>query len=459
VSDGGTSERAALARLEDLLARREERPLTEAEERELCACLGTPEGRRRLVAHQLLTTELGARLSGPDLSDDLHPRARVPRPVLAGAAVGALAAGALVLFLVKDRTPTRPPAAPKATMSSARGVVTAPPPPPPRFRLEPTPSSPVRALAPDEARLARPGGFYAELAAASTQAVTRQRAWKPDGSGLYLENREAWRCSASQRYGLDTLIAAAVLGRADWLAEAWPSVEATFAHQRPDGGFGDAPVCAAVYLGQLAVALDTLAQSPLGKETAARVTALHPALRRAADWLARPKVLAALREEKPSTPTPDFAGAAALASFAVRLEDPTLLAAAVELADSGLSTQRADGAFIHQGGPDSAYQTFRTLQLHWLLSTLPLPRYEAAARAAGDWLRTRILPDGSLDLTGNSYNKPCDPAAPACKPPHFRSPDLRLVLLVHAARFDPSARPLADRVYEAEVAAARRNRR
>ena len=72
----------------------------------------------------------------------------------------------------------------------------------------------------------------------------------------------------------------------------------------------------------------------------------------------------------------------------------------------GLSRQTAEGVIPEKGGWDSGYQAFSVLYaLDWL-EYFQGSGYDAQVRSmlehAMAWERTRILPDGSVDVTGNT---------------------------------------------------------
>jgi len=239
---------------------------------------------------------------------------------------------------------------------------------------------------------------------------------RPDAQGFTGGNRanNQWVESGPQRGSARGVIAAVV---ADDLAAAddcWRGIEVAFAHQRADGGFdaiikpngassregGAAVETAYFFLQELGRAILVIRQSPHEAHFHDRIVALEPKLRRACDF-----ILAGYDTIIPKvghTVNRVIIAAKAFGTCGLVVGDDRMLACSRKLIAHALTLRDAEGVFIEQGGRDSSYNVVSILMGQVLALHLPLPEFEAALPAAATWQITCILPNGEVDVSGNT---------------------------------------------------------
>lgn len=95
-------------------------------------------------------------------------------------------------------------------------------------------------------------------------------------------------------------------------------------------------------------------------------------------------------------------GAKALGLGGLMLDDPALVAQAHRLMKYAIGLRDADGVFLENGGRDSSYNIVSVLFGQVLTMHVPMPEAEAAFGDAVRWQISRILPNGEVDVTGNT---------------------------------------------------------
>jgi hypothetical protein len=238
----------------------------------------------------------------------------------------------------------------------------------------------------------------------------------PDANDFTGNNRAhgKWIESGPQRGSCRGVIAAVVAGDLAAADNAWRGIEAAFAHQRPDGGFVANPQAngkvssafnanvetAYFFLQELGRAILVIRQSPHEAHFHARLAALEPKLRRAADYIASgfdtivPKVGHSVNRV--------IIAAKAFGTCGVVLGDESLIAQARRLVAHALTLRDQEGIFIENGGRDSSYNVVSILFGSVLARHVSLPEFEAVLPAAVAWQLTRVLPTGEIDVKNNT---------------------------------------------------------
>lgn len=239
---------------------------------------------------------------------------------------------------------------------------------------------------------------------------------KPDAKGFTGGNRANgfWIEVGPQRGSCRGVIAAVVAGDLALADDCWRGIEVAFAHQRADGGFDaivkpngstsrDGPAAvetAYFFLQELGRAILVIRQSPYENHFHDRLVALHPKLRRAADFL-----LAGYDTIIPKvghTVNRVIIAAKAFGLCGLVLDDSRMIEKSRKLIKHALTLRDKEGVFIERGGRDSSYNVVSILFGQVLALHLPLPAFEAALPAAVAWQVTRILPSGEVDPRGNT---------------------------------------------------------
>ncbi len=238
----------------------------------------------------------------------------------------------------------------------------------------------------------------------------------PDANGFTGNNRAhgSWIESGPQRGSCRGVIAAVVAGDLAAADHAWRGIDVAFAHQRPDGGFISNPQAngkvssafdanvetAYFFLQELGRAILVIRQSPHEAHFKARIAALEPKLRRAADYINSgydtiiPKVGHSVNRV--------IIAAKAFGTCGVVLGDGKLIAQARRLIAHAITLRDKEGVFIENGGRDSSYNVVSILFGSVLALHVSLPEFEAILAAAVAWQLSRVLPSGEIDVRNNT---------------------------------------------------------
>ncbi|MBM3873487.1 MAG: hypothetical protein FJ382_07075 [Verrucomicrobia bacterium] len=239
---------------------------------------------------------------------------------------------------------------------------------------------------------------------------------RPDANGLSGSNRLAgrWLEAGPQRGSCRGVIAGVVLDDLALAEDAWRGIEVAFAHQRDDGGFvanlrpngksarpfGAAVETAFFFLQEMGRAVLVIRQSPHEPVFRERLAALEPKLRRAGRFIL--SGYDTIIDNSSKAVNRIFIAAKAFGLCGRVLRDEEVLAAAHRLVAHGLTLRDAQGIFIENGGRDSSYNAVSILFGQVLALHVPIPEFEAALPAAVAWQISRIRPDGSIEVEGNS---------------------------------------------------------
>ncbi len=238
----------------------------------------------------------------------------------------------------------------------------------------------------------------------------------PDEQGFIGSNRTMgkWIEAGTQRGGCRGVIAGVVtddLARAD---DNWRSVEATFAHQREDGGFiandrpngtsakafGAAVETAYFFLQEFGRMVLVIRESPHEAHFHDRIAALEPKVRRACAFIS--SGYDALIHDSSHAVNRIVIAAKAFGTCGVMLHDDQLIATSRKLIAHAITLRDADGIFIENGGRDSSYNNVSILFGTILGLHVPIPEFAAVLPAAMKWELSRIKPNGQIDVSGNT---------------------------------------------------------
>ena len=289
---------------------------------------------------------------------------------------------------------------------------------------------------------------------------------EPDENGLVGFHRQQgeWYQLGYQRAGCRHLLGGVLAGDRPRMEKAWTSIEAAFARQREDGGFlvrarpGRPPLdfdaqveTTYFYLQALAQALLVLEESPYASEFRQRVDDLKPRIRRAAGFVL--SGYDGIVTKVGHTANRLLIAAKGLGLCGVLLEDEKMKQAARDLV--GLALQRRDdeGVFIEAGGRDSSYNAVSLLMAQALALHLPDERIEPAMRQAMAWQLTRIQPDGTIRVDGNTRTGLGQERSREGGAKGVNTREVAVALCYHAVMYDrPELVPLAQRIAARRVA-------
>jgi hypothetical protein len=249
-----------------------------------------------------------------------------------------------------------------------------------------------------------------------------RRVW-PAADGALGRNQKGW-FHARFQMGLHHLARRAVERQDAAEADAYVRALAlAFAHQESDGGFqlrvpdaltgapaarptdlasGTAFFLASAGDGWLSLDRSPWFQAdPICAPLRDRLTGFRPALGRAVAYLARQSD--ALLVADRAAPNRLLFDALAFHTGGLLLAEPALTATAARFRDAALALVDPGGWFIEGGGADSSYNAVAcAVALRLRAAGDPDPRLEAVIDGAMAWQRSRIRPDGSVDLAGNT---------------------------------------------------------
>ena len=284
--------------------------------------------------------------------------------------------------------------------------------------------------------------FYKKMSptgAAPDGAISVNHQWE-------IKNATQWFIE-EQRYGCDDISADIFANRSNLLENGEKIFNWGFGRQTSDGGFnncsdctppgigtGDAFHSTSMFVQGVAKCLILMRESPKFSMYESYFNQILPKLIRAADWLTDPAVMAkGINGDKPYTHR-RYILAAALGQTALLTTNQTLQqhfhTLAATFAENGLALQNASGFNPEKGGYDSSYNA---VGLYYACNYLVVCPNSTLQQRLGQmlsksftWELTRMYPNGSANLTGNTRvtgNNKTDEKGPSGR---FKGFDYRL---------------------------------
>lgn len=225
-----------------------------------------------------------------------------------------------------------------------------------------------------------------------------------------------WIEAGPQRGAARSVIYAVVAGDLAAADDAWRGIDLAFSYQLEDGRFhandrpgrggrsarpyGAAVETAFFFMQEYTRAVLVIRQSPHEAHFAERIAKLMPQARKALDFIHGG--VETIMEGTSHAPNRIINGAKALGLGGLMLDDPALVASAHRLMKHAIGLRDADGVFLENGGRDSSYNIVSVLFGQVLTMHVPMPEAEAAFGDAVRWQISRILPNGEVDVMGNT---------------------------------------------------------
>jgi hypothetical protein len=223
----------------------------------------------------------------------------------------------------------------------------------------------------------------------------------PDANGLVGYNRDGFKAAAFQRGAMLRLAFAAARGDEKQADDCWRAVDAAFAHQTPEGNFGDPPTSVAFWLCEFTRSVLVIQESTLAGHFRDRIVALKAKIGKAAQWLVEQRTR--LQREDHAAPNRLFFDGEACLFSGLLLGDDALQKIGHEFVDQGMKLYRPeDGVFLEHEGADSSYQAVNLLRLQEILLHFPNPQIAAAVAKGVQWEISRVGPDGAVNTEGNT---------------------------------------------------------
>jgi hypothetical protein len=182
-----------------------------------------------------------------------------------------------------------------------------------------------------------------------------------------------------------------------------------FAHQAEDGSFagtGDAFHSTSFFVESVAHSLLLLEASGYASQYQQEIQTMTPKVHKAALWMIQPQVWKnGIAKDMPYTHR-RYLVAAAVGLTGKLTNDENLIEKSREMIKDGLSLQTAEGYNPEKGGHDTSYHMVGLYFAQGWLTYFPTdplaPRVVAMIEKGLDWAQTRILPDGTLNITGDT---------------------------------------------------------
>jgi hypothetical protein len=243
-------------------------------------------------------------------------------------------------------------------------------------------------------------------------AFARGSPMKDGSNGL---NQNGWMSVGYQRGAMLPIMYAAVRGDATIMAEYWPVLDVSFAHQQTDGSFEYAPTIEGIkqeayaqptadsfWIAESAEALLLVRQSSLAARYAGRIDDLLPKYRTSLLWLSQPEQISDLIKADSVDTNRLFEDSKALLLGDKLSGVPQAKGAGEKLLGMALAAQRPDGVFPENGGDDTNYQSVSCLKLAEMALFITDPRLGAALATGAQWELSRIHDDGEVDVANNT---------------------------------------------------------
>jgi hypothetical protein len=282
---------------------------------------------------------------------------------------------------------------------------------------------PSVACADGQAPLAGAKGVLADLAF-ETSPFMRRTAYRSVAtmnrdvapSGAYSPVNIEWEKNGKQgkwyieqqRYGGDLVAGGLAVGDTDAIDRGLRIFAWGWAQQQPDGSFEcpDTFHSTSLFVEAVAHALLLLEASPYKDRYAAASAAMKPKLLKAARWMTTPA--AEERGKRNNAPYTHrrFLVACALGQTGVLMNDEALVKRSAPYVREGLALQDPAGFFPEKGGWDSSYNAvglFLAQRYYAIVADDALrPDLYASLGKAAAWQKSRLLPDGTVSVEGNT---------------------------------------------------------
>lgn len=211
-----------------------------------------------------------------------------------------------------------------------------------------------------------------------------------------------------QRYGSDAILGGIAQQDAAAIERGLKILRWGFEQQQSDGSFNcpDAFHSTSFFVEAAAHASLLLGASRYAEQYAGETDWLKPRVRAAALWMMQPSVEVLGRKHNAPYTHRRYLVAAALGEAGVLCTEPALIDRSKDYIREGISLQDPSGFNPEKGGYDCNYQAVGLVfaeRYYDLVADQELRReLERMLGKANTWLSNRVLPDGTLDTTGNT---------------------------------------------------------
>ena len=211
-----------------------------------------------------------------------------------------------------------------------------------------------------------------------------------------------------QRYGMDAVIAGIAQNNRAAIDRGLRAFRWGFEQQQPDGSFDcpDAFHSTSFFVEATSHACLLLQASSFGDRYATEISWLKPRILKSALWMTNPAVEAAGRRHNSPYTHRRYLVAAALGEAGVLGGNQTLIDKSQEYISEGVALQSALGYNPEKGGYDCSYHAvglvFAERYYEIVAGDSAKKELFTMLERGNEWLKTRVLPDGTIDPTGNT---------------------------------------------------------
>jgi hypothetical protein len=211
-----------------------------------------------------------------------------------------------------------------------------------------------------------------------------------------------------QRYGADAICAGIAQQDPAAIERGTKGLRWGFEQQQPDGSFNcpDAFHSTSFFVEAAARACLLLGASQYASRYASDVEWMKPRILKAALWMIQPGIEEQGKKRNAPYSHRRYLVAAALGEAGVLAGNQTLVDHSKGYIREGLALQQPDGVNPEKDGYDSSYQAAGLYYAECYYDLVADQEMKSALRPMLEkgftWLRTRVLPDGTIDVSGNT---------------------------------------------------------
>jgi hypothetical protein len=211
-----------------------------------------------------------------------------------------------------------------------------------------------------------------------------------------------------QRYGMDAVMAGLAQENRAAIERGLKTFRWGFQQQQPDGSFNcpDAFHSTSFFVEATAHACLLLDASSFGNQYASEIDWLKPRILKSALWMTKPTVEEAGRRHNAPYTHRRYLVAAALGEAGVLCGNQELIDRSKAYIKEGIALQASAGFNPEKGGYDCSYHAvgmvFAERYYDVVADTETKTELYPMLKRGNQWLETRVLPDGTIDATGNT---------------------------------------------------------
>ena len=245
----------------------------------------------------------------------------------------------------------------------------------------------------------QPDKIAADIAVSGAEGPVN-RVWDQTHTGIwYIEE---------QRYGAEAVSAGISRDDPEAIDRGLKILRWGFEQQQPDGGFDcpDAFHSASFFVEASSRACLLLGASSYRERYSAEIEWMKPRILKAALWMITPGIEVPGRRHNAPYAHRRFLVAAALGMAGVLCDNQELVARSKDYIRDGCTLQNPAGYNPEKGGYDCSYHAvglvFAERYYDFVADGETKKELYTMLKAGNQWLCTRILPDGTIDSTGNT---------------------------------------------------------